>query len=375
MNFKLSKYQNLVTCLLLNGHFIENIGLMHGKTGLAIFFYQLAKQTGNEVFETFAGELIDEMTPVLSVQQPVDFENGLAGIGWGIEYMVQNGFLEADTDEALKSFDKQIFKSFLENPPSTIGLLNGALGTGHYFLMRIKGIKQKPKNMITQTNRIALQHVCNHLSLMLQHSCDMMKEPCSNSPSERINKKEKQVTEPVPVFEITWNLPVLLGFAAEIFEQNIQTAELNNLLVKALTPDARLPVLQCNRLLLLLSLIRLKKAADIFFTRTNEINLLAGQIIEEIVSCFDHKRYIEELSTLNPSIRNGISGLALIHKKLYEQTGDLKYKNEYSTLVNKFLPKESVSRFRFDYSNPLKTNESELGLFQGVSGLLLTLLL
>jgi hypothetical protein len=379
MNFKLSEYQNLITSLLLNGHFIQNIGLMHGKTGLALLFYQLAKQTGNTAFETFAGELIDGIVPVLSTQLPVDFENGLAGIGWGMEYLVQNGFLEADTDEVLGDFDKQIFKKFLESPPANIGLLNGVLGTGYYFLMRIKGAKQKPKNIITETNRIALQHICNHLTLMLQQPGDMIKEPFRDNTPETINKIKKQDTGPVPVFEITWNLPGVIGFAAEALELKIQSAGLTNLLAKILTLGGTtswlFPVLQCNRLLLLLSLIKLKRAAKTLLPQsTSEINLLTSQTIEKIVAGLDNKKYTKELGSLNFSIRNGIPGIALIHQKLYEQTGDLKYKNEYTTLLNRFVPQDLIHGFRYDYSNPLQTNEQSLGLLQGISGLLLTAL-
>ncbi|MEE4286200.1 MAG: lanthionine synthetase LanC family protein [Mariniphaga sp.] len=376
MNFKLSEYQNLITSLLLNGHFIQNIGLMHGKTGLALLFYQLAKQTGNTAFETFAGELVDEIVPVLSARQPVDFENGLAGIGWGMEYLVQNGFLEADTDEVLEDFDKQIFKKFLENPPANIGLLSGVLGTGYYFLMRIKGAKQKPKNIITETNRIAIQHICNHLALMLQQPGDTIKEPFKNNTPETINKIKKQDTGPVPVFEITWNLPTLIGFLTEVLELNVQQSEVIKMLTKLFTPSCpalRSPVLQNNRLLMLYSLIRLKNTLVVIpHSGRNEISILVNQTIEKTVSGLDNEKYIKELGSLNFSTRNGIPGIALIHQKLYEQTGDLKYKNEYTSLLNRFVPQDLINGFRYDYSNPLQTNEQSLGLLQGISGLLLT---
>lgn len=378
MDFQISKYQNLITSLLLNGRLMQNIGLMHGKTGLAVVFYHLARKTGNTAFETFAEELIDDIIPVLSTQLPIDFENGLAGIGWGIEYLIQNHFLEADSDEVLEDFDKQIFLKFLEVPQSNIGLLNGVIGTGHYFLMRIRGAKQKQKNIIAETNRIALQQVCDHLNLMLSQPANLLnlrKEPFYNPVS--INR-EKSHIDPVPVFEITWDLPALVNFLTEILElsaiQNNLTTLLTRILI-SLQSSSQLPILQCNRLLLLLSMIKMKnklqmKLGDI----KNEISLLVDIIAEKIINDLDKEKYEKELESLNFSIRNGIPGIALIHQKLCEQTGDLKYENESTSLLNKFVPEEFIPQVRYNYSNPPKINEQQLGILQGIAGLLLTAL-
>src|SRR5690554_1095395 len=105
----------ITNTLLLNSSFIDNLGLMHGKMGISICFFHLARQTGNKIYEDYAGELIDEIYDEISIHTPVDFKNGLAGIGWGIEYLAQNGFIEADTDIVLDEFDQQIFKELLYN--------------------------------------------------------------------------------------------------------------------------------------------------------------------------------------------------------------------------------------------------------------------
>ena len=89
-----SRQQRITNTLLLNASFIGNLGLMHGKMGIAIYFFHLAQETKNQIYEDYAGELIDEIYDEISTTTPLDFENGLAGIGWGIEYLVQNGFIE-----------------------------------------------------------------------------------------------------------------------------------------------------------------------------------------------------------------------------------------------------------------------------------------
>jgi hypothetical protein len=105
------RLHRIADVLLLNGNFIYNPGLLNGKMGIAIFLYHYAQQTGNEIYETYAGELIDEICGMISTQTPVDFANGLTGIGWGIEYLVRSGFIEDVTDEALAEIDNAVYKS------------------------------------------------------------------------------------------------------------------------------------------------------------------------------------------------------------------------------------------------------------------------
>jgi len=113
MEHTISTDQQIINTLLLNASFIDNIGLMHGKMGISIFLFQLARQTKNQIYEDYAGELIDEIYEEITTNTPVDFENGLAGIGWGIEYLVQNKFIEADTDVVHSESNERIFQELI----------------------------------------------------------------------------------------------------------------------------------------------------------------------------------------------------------------------------------------------------------------------
>jgi hypothetical protein len=65
----------------------------------------------------------------------IDYRNGLAGIGSAVEYLVQVGFMKADTDDVLEEFDNRIF-SFDRIPNLPIDEL---LGIGYYALWRMAG--------------------------------------------------------------------------------------------------------------------------------------------------------------------------------------------------------------------------------------------
>lgn len=382
MKFQVSKYQNLITTLLLNGNFMQNAGLNHGKTGLAILFYHLSRATGNHAFEYFAGELIDNISSNLTSQMPVDFENGLTGIGWGIEYLVQHQFLEADTDEILEEIDKQIFLEFLKNKPIKIDLMDGILGTGNYFIMRVKGTDQNRLNIITETNKHALIQIYNLINLFLSDTSILIQEPRRYNIKGQ-NKSINADNDLDPFFDITWNLPRLIDFLAELYSQHILKPHTDGLLSRLLTPlnsDYNLPILQCNRIILLLSLIKLNNSFQITYGKNIEfrvssamieIQLLTNEIINKLIFRLDDKKYKNELSCLNLSVRNGLSGIAFLHKKLYEETNDLKYYNEYKTLLIRIQSTDFIHQFRYDYLNPNKTNEQKLGLLEGISGLLL----
>ena len=76
--------QRISNFLLLNAGFIENPGLLHGKMGIAIFFYNYSRYSQNKIYENYAGELIDEIYEGIDASIPVNFENGQTGIGWAV---------------------------------------------------------------------------------------------------------------------------------------------------------------------------------------------------------------------------------------------------------------------------------------------------
>ena len=73
--------QQIANMLLLNGTLTQCPGLVHGKMGIAIFFFHYALFTGNELFADYAMDVIGEMLDQIHVNSPADYERGIAGIG------------------------------------------------------------------------------------------------------------------------------------------------------------------------------------------------------------------------------------------------------------------------------------------------------
>jgi|GEM_PF-759965 len=413
MESVISTDQRIINSLLLNASFIDILGLMHGKMGISIFFFHLARQTGNQIYEDYAGELIDEIYEEITANTPVDFENGLAGIGWGIEYLVQNGFIEADTDEVLEEFDNRIFKELIYNTPQYIGLLNGLLGIGFYFLKRIKNKAFNDEKITTLTNKQTLIHLIDELYRKTQNITEIISEPLSSSnnnqtfeqlsnprttnqqigaqrPNDHRDRSNGTVNE---TFDLTWNYPVLLWFLAELYEQNIFNFKVEKIiqrLTEPLSNESNMPKLHSNRLLLALTLTKLQQTATKKLqtknhkprTRnheqkttnnikpSNQVELSNFPNIEKRISNLlygiNRKTINSELPTHNTTLRYGTSGVAWIYLQLHHQTGDNHFKEEMEYWINSlFVPGNSK-----DFSGMNFENLNAFGLLEGLGGIL-----
>lgn len=104
------KKQSMLHRILLQASTLSDIGLFHGKAGIVIFFMHYFQQTGNALYEDVAGELLDEITEELRTNLPVNLEFGLSGIGWAIDYLIENKFVEGDSLDICEEIDNKIME-------------------------------------------------------------------------------------------------------------------------------------------------------------------------------------------------------------------------------------------------------------------------
>lgn len=122
--------------LLLNSSYLNLLGLQNGKMGSVVFFFHYAGYTQNSLYESYAEELFDEVYEEITKETPYSFANGLCGIGWAIEYLVHQGFIEGNTDDALADIDQRVM---LYDPLrlANYTLANGLEGIICYALSRL----------------------------------------------------------------------------------------------------------------------------------------------------------------------------------------------------------------------------------------------
>lgn len=129
----------------------SNIGLLNGKMGIVIFCFLYAKYSKKKFYEDFAEKLIDDIYSEIHLNITRDFKDGLSGIAWGIEYLIQNGFVEGNADEILEDLDKQILERDVRRI-SDNSLETGLKGIAYYVAIRCR--KKKNENCIVNVDYI-----------------------------------------------------------------------------------------------------------------------------------------------------------------------------------------------------------------------------
>lgn len=128
--------------LIVNTTYLDNLGLYTGKTGIIIFFAQLSSYLENTIYRDFAGKLLDEVFANIHIEMPVNMRNGLCGIGWTVEYLLREGFIEGNSNEVLSDIDKKVMEYEL-NRICDESFETGSAGILFYILTRLIS-KQHP---------------------------------------------------------------------------------------------------------------------------------------------------------------------------------------------------------------------------------------
>ena len=87
---------------LLNIDKEKATGLLVGNAGVSLFLYQVYRKTGQTEFEETADIMLNNILEKQTMLSSTNFRDGLAGIGWGIEFLLQNNFYEGDPEEILE---------------------------------------------------------------------------------------------------------------------------------------------------------------------------------------------------------------------------------------------------------------------------------
>lgn len=135
-------FQRIVNKLTFSCGSMPETGLLSGKMGVVIFFFHYARYTGNILHEDFAEILLESVYKNIHTTMPVNFESGYCGIGWGIEYLIQQNFVEAESDGVLTDLDAKI----MERDPRRItdySLATGLEGIICYVLSRLISDKKE----------------------------------------------------------------------------------------------------------------------------------------------------------------------------------------------------------------------------------------
>jgi hypothetical protein len=123
--------------LLLNGTLLNCPGLLHGKTGILIFFMHYADYTQNKLFTDYASDLITEIQSQVLYNFTPHYDRGIAGVGIGFGYLMENNLLYAP-ENIFDDFDNKLYNKIMFDKCNNFTLHNGLIGLGRYWMMRIR---------------------------------------------------------------------------------------------------------------------------------------------------------------------------------------------------------------------------------------------
>lgn len=119
-------------------------GLFAGKTGAAFCCFQLAGLYRGLENKSTGRRLAEEVLAALPALKDITLAAGLAGIGWGLEAMNQNGYAMPDTARALDYIDDEIYKYATFRKTADLTLDNGLLGSLVYLTFRLDTVADSP---------------------------------------------------------------------------------------------------------------------------------------------------------------------------------------------------------------------------------------
>lgn len=156
---------------------IKDSGLLYGRMGIAISFFLYAKRFNDESYEDFAVEILDSILTELNETTPPDYASGLAGIGVGIEYLIQHKLIQADANDVFLEIDNKINNIIHFRAMPNAGLEKGVSGIGYYLVYRIKGQTANQQELYqTLQNKEYLIYLIDWLEELLPSSAEYLND-------------------------------------------------------------------------------------------------------------------------------------------------------------------------------------------------------
>lgn len=149
---------------MLKSFFESDISLFKGQMGIVLALAEYSQKKDNRILVDFYFDLLDKIISKINKGLSFTFSNGLSGIGWGIEYLIQNKLIDGDGVEICEEMDRKI----METDPRRIedySLENGFEGLLLYIVYHLRGaIKQGAKLPFDNTYLSDIHSVCKNIN-------------------------------------------------------------------------------------------------------------------------------------------------------------------------------------------------------------------
>ncbi|MEM9859538.1 MAG: lanthionine synthetase C family protein [Bacteroidota bacterium] len=136
----------------------SRLSLYGGTTGIAMFYANLYELTGDSSYlEKCESLIVFTIEKLSKVEISHRFSDGISGIAWGIDYLINKEFIEDDGEDIFELLDDYIYDSArLDLKVGNYDFLHGGMGAVLYALQRLKSNKSMSflKDFINEISRI-----------------------------------------------------------------------------------------------------------------------------------------------------------------------------------------------------------------------------
>lgn len=136
----------LVDYLIINNVNLMNNGLYHGKMGIVICLCEYARHKNDDIYLDLAGDLLDEIVSEIDMHVPINYENGLCGIGWGIEYLIRQKYMSGNSNEIFEELDARVMQIDITRMMD-FSVETGLGGIALYVIARITAMDKTASNI------------------------------------------------------------------------------------------------------------------------------------------------------------------------------------------------------------------------------------
>jgi len=307
-----------------------SLDIEEGKMGCCIYFFEIARLTGEKQYQQLAEKLLDDIYSELANETTERTSYELAQIGMGINYLHEKNYVKGNINLILGDLDRLIFKTIVfENKPITYQI-NGIISVFYYICARISRHNKGSE----------ARFLLEELSIKVFNDIYRSLDPGFFDESYVFSMLRYKL----PQFLYVLSKMITLQF------YNYRVVEVLNEILGLI--QSRIPVLHSNRLYLLWGLLHLKEATG-WNTWNEQIDILINRM--------DYKKMIyEELRNKNVFIEDGVAGIYLLLNAI---------KHTFLSLPFDII----LFQKRIEESKIWKDKESleKRGLINGISGLLL----
>ena len=138
MKFPFTQEQKTLHQIVLHLDDVQAPGLLNGQTGIALTLAHYARIRHQRPIGYVSDVLIDRILNNLSCQAPLAFSTGLCGIGWAVEYLIQNHYMKGNSLDICAPINQELMNYSL-NRVQDFSLERGMEGWLHYLLAHLQG--------------------------------------------------------------------------------------------------------------------------------------------------------------------------------------------------------------------------------------------